>query len=561
MEIAAVRMDTHSPGAGALVRAVFVNEDNHGPEVFAQLKGGHAAICFAAPETFLHNERFLRFFRNEKHRTAIPGVWIDEAQVIPEWMNEFRKSYGQLATLRIILGSQVPFGAASATLATADFEIVFKTLRMGVNRAFWGLDLGTDRPNLRFDVRRMRHPIKSCRDLLSLLPDAPKTPSDLPKTIIYLPDKRSCRVARDVLRAAMPENLRRCFYPFYASHSEDYKATLLRELHSGRKLRFMLSTNAAGMGLDIPDVMQSAVYGARRLSAAFQEGGRAVRDPQLSGAMVWFVPPWMFEEKDTWEDVDDTGSTDDSASDSSIEDSSDEEEAPVPPQESASTQKDRARRAAFDPATIKFVNLAGSETCMRRFALEHCRPRPTLPGFAGGLVQEENSHGVEWEVTAIDEADLPGPGACCSARCCQLEHVETHITKPAESASAPASNKPPKPPSVRCSNAERQKLAEILVAWHDQTWTEAKAASPGIGLLGRSAVLTRNQLNLVIAKAHLVLGADAIDIAFMRNLARAHLPADATIESLVAVLNEFRSAFFIRHPKTKRKKVAVAPQM
>jgi hypothetical protein len=487
-------------------------------------------------------------------------------------MHEFRKSYGQLDTLRIVLGSQVPFGAASATLATSDFETVFKTLRMGVHRAFWGLDLGTDRPNLRYDVRRMAHPIKSCRDLLSLLPAVLQQPSDLPKTIIYFPDKRSCRVARDILRAAVPAHLRQCIYPFYASHSEGYKDTLLRELHSGRKLRLLLATNAAGMGLDIPDVMRSVIYGARRLSAAFQEGGRAVRDPKLSGAMIWFVPDWMFsppaDDADTW--LDDNEEEDDDASDADTDDSSEHAEPSAP--ESASAKKNRARRNAFDPAAIKFVNLAGSETCMRRFVLQHCRPHPQLPGFTDRLPLEDGAPSVEWEVTQTDTDVLPPKGSCCSARCCQVENEDERAeirqaqtaTGASASDSSPATKssdkKTSKPPAVRCSQAERQALVDVLLAWQDQEWSATKAASPGIVLLGRSAVLTRNQLNVLVSKAHHILGAETLDSALVRELAHAHLPPDEIIALLVSDLDEFWTAFFRRHPKAglKRKKAAGA---
>jgi superfamily II DNA helicase RecQ len=301
MEVAATHLDDQTAGAGALMRAIFVYKDNHGAEVFTQLRTRQVVICFAAPETFLHNKHFIRHFWSEKQRTAIPGVWIDEAQIIPEWMEEFWKSYGQLDTLHVVLCSQVPFGAASATLAMANFKVLFKALH-----------------------------------------------------------------------------------------------------HSSRKLCWLLGTNAAGMGLNIPDIMQSVIFGAHRSSAAFQEGGPAVRDPQLSGAMIWLVPTWMFWDahntKDTWEDIKETEETGDAGVDSNKEDgeepvqkATDEEHS----QELVSAKKNWVRHTAFDSAAIKFVNLASSNMCMQPFALEHCQLSLMLLGFLDRLLLKQSSKGVD----------------------------------------------------------------------------------------------------------------------------------------------------------------------
>jgi hypothetical protein len=569
MNEAAERLEgTVAKGAGDMVRAIFVNEDNHGAEVFLQLRNGRAAVCFAAPETFLYNERFIRFFRDEKIRTTIPGVYVDEAHVLAEWKDDFRKAYGQLDTLSIMLGSQVPWGGGSATLGTAEFETVFKALRLGVHRPFWGLDLGTDRPNLRYEVKRMAYPMNSCTDLVSLLPDglcATSTPEDLPKTIIYLPTKRLCRVARRLLRARVPKHLQKSIWPYYALHSEDYKSTLLAELYKGTKLRILLATNAAGMGLDIPDVMQSAIYGARRYSAAVQEGGRAVRNPALQGVMTWFVPGWMFEPRpDDEEDDDDEdpgrgqiGAEDESSADDSDEDSSSEDEAPAPARESKSAARERARREAFDQAAITFVNLAGSDTCMRRWALEHCRPRPTLRGFPDGPPREDEDQEVHWEVVSIDESTLPGKGFCCSARCCQTNDamkLTTNNHPPPNPAPTSSSQPIEKRPKISCSNQEREKLRDTLVAWQDQQWAASKAASPGATLLGRTTLLAHEQLNHLIGKAHFILGAPIVGADLVRELAHAYLPSDATIASLIGALNEFRAAFAERHPRAGSKR-------
>jgi superfamily II DNA helicase RecQ len=85
---------------------------------------------------------------------------VDEAHVIEDWKNEFRKDYGELEILKIIIGIEIPWLAVTGTSSTETFETIYRTLGMGGARPFYGLTevQTSDRPNLKQWVRPMEYP-------------------------------------------------------------------------------------------------------------------------------------------------------------------------------------------------------------------------------------------------------------------------------------------------------------------------------------------------------------------------------------------------------------------
>jgi superfamily II DNA helicase RecQ len=124
-----VAKGTKLPG----VCAICVNEDNNGPDVFEKLENGKVQICYASPEILLKHQRFKKLFRLERFCTSVPAIFVDEAHVISEWKDEFWRSYADLEDLLTLCGTQTPCGAFTASALTDTFEVVYSTLKMGVN--------------------------------------------------------------------------------------------------------------------------------------------------------------------------------------------------------------------------------------------------------------------------------------------------------------------------------------------------------------------------------------------------------------------------------------------
>ncbi|EJF56047.1 hypothetical protein DICSQDRAFT_72224, partial [Dichomitus squalens LYAD-421 SS1] len=96
-------------------------------------------------------------FRHEDFRRLLVALVVDKAHVIAQWSETFRRDYGELSQLRILTGTDIPWGLVSAMFPTQVFNLCFKSVCMGENRPFWGLDLGTDRPNLLQIIRWMNY--------------------------------------------------------------------------------------------------------------------------------------------------------------------------------------------------------------------------------------------------------------------------------------------------------------------------------------------------------------------------------------------------------------------
>ena len=63
---------------------------------------------------------------------------VDEAHVIEDWENEFRKDYGKLEILKIIMGIEIPWLAVTGTCSSETFETIYRTLGMGGETLLWG---------------------------------------------------------------------------------------------------------------------------------------------------------------------------------------------------------------------------------------------------------------------------------------------------------------------------------------------------------------------------------------------------------------------------------------
>ncbi|KAF8810424.1 hypothetical protein BYT27DRAFT_7209420 [Phlegmacium glaucopus] len=248
-----------------------------------------------------------------------------------------------------------------ATCSTKTFEIIYTTLGMGVDKPFYGIDLGADCPNLALWVRPMEYAASSIVDLLAFVPTSSQSPSDFEKTIFFFKTRQLTRCACDLCRYVVAPEFQKCIYGFTAVNSEEFKDKVMDLLCDGSEVRWVFATIAAGMGTDIPDIVKSVIFGVEPLNEAFQKAGRAGRSKEMKATMIWLVEPWVFEKPALSSD-------------------------PVVPDENnvAPTKKaiaDAEKRAQLDSAAQEFINRSQLQHCMRQFVVAHFRPQPILPGF------------------------------------------------------------------------------------------------------------------------------------------------------------------------------------
>ena len=177
------------------IEAVALNEDTSWKEASEALHSPKVHLVFASPEYLLRNPRIKKLYIDEDFRARILGVLVDEAHVIHEWADNFRKDYRDLKTLRVILGNNVPWWALSATFTDAIFKTVYKTLSFGTSRPFWGIDVGIERPNLAQRVCQMDSAASTYHSLIQFIPEHAKAAPDIPKTIIFFHSVQATRDA------------------------------------------------------------------------------------------------------------------------------------------------------------------------------------------------------------------------------------------------------------------------------------------------------------------------------------------------------------------------------
>nr|VWO95074.1 ATP-dependent RNA helicase mak5 (EC [Ganoderma boninense] len=524
------------------ISAVAINEDNNDPSLFRDLEKGRTNLCYASPECLLRNNNFKKLFRSEKFRKRLLAVIVDEAHVMFNWAKEFRKDYAELKQLRILTGTETAWSLFSATFPTDVFNFCFESVGMGLGRPFWGMDLGSDRPNLALWVRPMEYTKSSYAALFHLLPGSPEHSHDLPKSIFYFATRREAREACSILRRLLPPSFYSALAVFTAVYSDGYKERTMDKFRRGM-VRWLFCTDAAGMGCDVPDILLSVIYGIQELCGAIQKGGRAVRDPSLQGTMLWLVEDWAFEHQEAAK-----GKTGDEST--SIEGST-----------SKTGSKDAERRAKLDPAAKGFINRSQSDECMRTFAREYFQPQPKFVGRPN-----EGQWEQVWEVA--ERTEEPRPGACCSARSCRLHPNEplgilsaeqrdltAQMQQHLDGSVATPIDEPPHPgltssASRRCSKEERETLREVLCSWRDSYWAGIRDDNP---LLSRHWVLDDETIDSLVTSAHRIINQrNPIDEGFVRKLVPWSWDA-GILGGLVSTLESFRRSVLSRVAEARRK--------
>ena len=239
-------------------------------DVYQQIGDGFEGLLYVAPERFSNN-RFRELMRDLK-----PSLFaIDEAHCISQWGHDFRPEYQTLGSVRDALGCP-PTIALTAT-ATQDVrnDIV----------ASLGLDdpsvvvTGFDRPNLRYEARRIRGKREKKDQLLHLLDH------DAGSGIVYCATRKNVDEMTSEIAEKLPTR------PVFSYH-----AGMDAAARSENMERFMrtpraiaVATNAFGMGINKPDLRFVVHYNLPgNLEAYYQEAGRAGRDGQAARCVLLF---------------------------------------------------------------------------------------------------------------------------------------------------------------------------------------------------------------------------------------------------------------------------------
>ena len=232
-----------------------MSKQEYGAAVYAA-RNNKCKLLYVSPER-LQNEQFKAFVSELK----IALVVVDEAHCIVRWGESFRPAYLSIRPFLDSLPGQPLVAAFTATATPAVRREIIRTLALEKPLE---LVAGFDRSNLTFRVEK---PMVKRRFLRGWLPEQNGC------GIIYCATQRQTEDVYNDLNA--------WGYPAGRYHAGLTMEERQRNQNAfiQNELRFMVATNAFGMGIDKPDVRFVLHYTLPLdVEGYYQEAGRAGRD-------------------------------------------------------------------------------------------------------------------------------------------------------------------------------------------------------------------------------------------------------------------------------------------
>lgn len=256
------------------VAAAFVNSTQEPEEqrrVLAACAEGGVRLLYVAPERFQAGS-FMAALRS----IPLARLAVDEAHCISQWGHDFRPSYRDLGLVRERLG----WPPTLALTATADPLVrgdIVERLRLREPSVHVA---GFDRPNLRFETRRVANLKEKAETVAEELAGMRSA-----SAIVYCATrKRTEDLASDLQRRGI-----RCAAYHAGLPSADRRR--IQEAFTRDTVRIIVATNAFGLGIDKPDVRLVIHHDLPdSLEAYYQEAGRAGRDGDPARCLLLSSP-------------------------------------------------------------------------------------------------------------------------------------------------------------------------------------------------------------------------------------------------------------------------------
>ncbi|PPR05241.1 LOW QUALITY PROTEIN: hypothetical protein CVT26_012391 [Gymnopilus dilepis] len=459
-------------------------------------------------------ESFHKLWKDSRFRSRLTAVVVDETHCI----DKLGKGGGLTISARFIRKSSTlrSYTCPHRNLyCRATFDLIWNTLAYG-HQPFWGVDVGTDPPNLFYITRPYSDPKIPFLDILSILPTVLNdntTSSDIPKIILYFDSEAMCREAVQFIRKLLPPHLVK---------------RAARDKFQDDIYRMLCATDAAGMGLQHPQMSNmSCLSGSKSLSTVSQHWGRCGRDRTTEVVCFLLLPKWAFRPTPA-----------ESIVHQHLERSRKSKKAEM-------TKKDTLQRANLDVKLENFINIGFPDLpdCAHAFLRDGFSPTTgltvchTLNSVSGkpGFRSKKSSFEMTWVV--LDLQRKPRAGRCCyrcnpeiaaffptiskhDRRLTVYSHHSVNgplppVSRPSSAASSISASSSFAVPrrGVKVPKEEEEKLRERLCKWREER--HRQRGSPLF--LSSQTILPPKQLNGFLASCSKFLAESNLTTIFLRK--------------------------------------------
>ncbi|GBE83952.1 hypothetical protein SCP_0510110 [Sparassis crispa] len=276
------------------LEATAVNGEVYNPRLHKEIVSGKYRLLLTSPEMCLEHAAFSALMRSPEFMKNIASIVVDEAHCISQWGGDFRKKFAELEKLRSFVPRHIPFLITSATLPPPVLSEVHSKLHFDAESTFH-LNLGNDRPNITPIVQRLSGGASALNNLDFLVKDA-ASGTLLTRTIVFFNTRKLAQAASEYLQSKLPDDMKDQVNFLHACRTKNARKRVMKEFREG-KINILCATEAAGMGMDIQDIIISVQYMLpSSLSVWLQRAGRAGRSGALAFA-IFFVEPSVFQKK------------------------------------------------------------------------------------------------------------------------------------------------------------------------------------------------------------------------------------------------------------------------
>ncbi|KAJ3553427.1 hypothetical protein NP233_g12645 [Leucocoprinus birnbaumii] len=267
--------------------AINLTAENCTDEVFKKIANRDYQVIIVSPERILKDRRFTTLWENKKFLSKLFGASIDEGHCFSEWGAEFRPEYAQLATMPKHILTDIK-----------------NKLRMQ-NSVNTIIRRSNERKDIQLVVERMQYPANSFLDLRRILNLGAGKPK---KFMVFVNKRRDAELIVEELWKDIDKTLRDKVAWFHSGMSTEFCEEYIRILRDG-EVWGLVCTDAAGMGLDLPDVELVIQWRYMpSLCTLMQQLGRTARGQGVTAVGIYLVEPVYFDDhkrKQKWNNVED----------------------------------------------------------------------------------------------------------------------------------------------------------------------------------------------------------------------------------------------------------------